>query len=79
MKVKQITVCVLSSARKNVIALYKERFMMHLCTFQAAWLLCNADLSLWDNGFTLRVANVSWDERQTGLLLFLRARVVQRQ
>lgn len=70
------TLHVLFNAGKHLITLCVE---IDLCTFQGAWFLCDADLSLWDNGFTLRVANVSWDERQAGPLLLLRAREIQRQ
>ena len=40
-------------------------------TFQTAWLLCDAYLSLWDHRLPFRVANISRDERKTGPLLFL--------
>lgn len=55
------------------------RTQMLLLTFQDARFLRDADLPLWDDGFPLRVADVSWDQGSAGLLLFLRAREVQRQ
>lgn len=55
------------------------RTQMLLLTFQDARFLRDADLPLWDDGFALRVADVSWDQGSAGLLLFLRAREVQRQ
>lgn len=54
---------------------YKKK-MSVFCTFQAARLLCDADLPLRDDGFPLRVPDVGRDERQAGPLLVLRARVV---
>lgn len=33
------------------------------CTFNASWFLCDADPSFWNHWFTLRIADVSWDER----------------
>lgn len=81
MKVKDITCCFHCRETFHHIVLKKKKksLVLKLCTFQGAWFLCDADLSLWDDRLTLGVANVSWDERQAGPLFFLRARVVQRQ
>lgn len=52
---------------------------MYKSTFQGSWFLCDADLPLGDHGFPLGVADVGRDKGQRNLLLFLRAREVQRE
>lgn len=41
----------------------KKRKKEEGCTFNASWFLCDADPSFWNHWFTLRIADVSWDER----------------